>query len=29
MNFFQAFHRNGNQKEAAHWLAEYETFNGQ
>jgi len=26
MNFFQVFHNNGNQKEAAHWLAEYEAF---
>jgi len=28
MNFFQAFHNSGNQKEAAHWLAEYEAFTG-
>ena len=28
MNFFQAFHNTGNQKEAAHWLAEYEAFTG-
>ncbi|WP_334020540.1 sel1 repeat family protein [Alteromonas sp. S015] len=28
MNFFQAFHNSGNQKEAAHWLAEYEVFTG-
>lgn len=26
MNFFQAFHKNGNQKEAAHWLAQYEAY---
>jgi len=28
MNFFLAFHNSGNQKEAAHWLAEYEAFTG-
>lgn len=28
MNFFQAFHRKGNQKEAGHWLSEYEAFIG-
>ncbi|MAI37356.1 sel1 repeat family protein [Alteromonas sp.] len=28
MNFFQAFHRQGDQKEAAHWLAKYEAFVG-
>ena len=26
MNFFQAFHKSGNQKEAAHWLAQYEAY---
>ncbi len=29
MNFFQVFHQQGNQKEAAHWLAEYEAFVGE
>ncbi|WP_032094241.1 MULTISPECIES: sel1 repeat family protein [unclassified Alteromonas] len=28
MNFFQAFHHQGDQKEAAHWLAKYEAFVG-
>ncbi|BFT30222.1 hypothetical protein D210916BOD24_13980 [Alteromonas sp. D210916BOD_24] len=26
MNFFQAFHHRGKQKEAAHWLSQYEAF---
>jgi hypothetical protein len=26
MNFFQAFHKSGNQVEAAHWLSEYEAY---
>lgn len=29
MNFFQAFHQKGNQKEAAHWLEQYEAFVGE
>ncbi len=26
MNFFQAFHQQGKQKEAAHWLSHYESY---